>query len=240
MESANGNKVTQCAIVVGGGRGLGRAIAKLLGREGYSVVVAARTQSEIDSVAAEITAHNGKALAVRTDASRPEQVTALVAAAMQQCGRIDVLVNCAGEAFIKPTIENKFEDFIRLISSNLATVWLTCHAVLPQMVKQKRGHIVNVSSRVALNGAPEVAAFSAAKAGVVGLSKALALEFKGNNIKVSAICPSPMNTKMRWDATPNMDRTKVIQPERVAELVALLVANPDMTIDEVYPTSVHL
>jgi NAD(P)-dependent dehydrogenase (short-subunit alcohol dehydrogenase family) len=234
------HQLTQCALVVGGGRGLGRAIAHILGRQGFAVVVAARTQSEIEHVAGEIAAQGGRALAVVTDATQPGQVARLVEASLNEFGRIDVLVNSAGEAFIRPTVENNVDDWQRIIASNLTSVFLTCHAVMPSMMHQRRGHIINISSLVARDGAPEVAAYTAAKAGVVGLSRALKHELKPYGVKVSVICPSPMNTKMRWDATPNMDRAKVIQPERVAELVALLVANPDMTVDEVYPTSLHL
>ena len=238
---SNTQAIQQAALVVGGGRGLGRAVALELAKRGCQIVVAARTQREIEQTAQEIvTRHGGRAVSFQADATQPKQVAQLVEAALKAFGRIDVLVNCAGEALIKPTVENTVEDWQRIIASNLTSVFLTCHAVMPHMIRQQSGHIINVASRVAKDGAPGVAAYTAAKAGVVGFSKALALELKPHGVKVSAICPSPMNTPMRWAATPNWDRSKVIEPERVAELIAWLVADPHTTLDEVYPLSVRL
>jgi len=227
------------AIIVGAGRGLGRVTALELGRRGYAVVVASRTPAEIERTAGEIAAAGGRALAVPCDATNEAQVAALVAAALKAYGRIDVLVNCAGEALLKPTADNTLEDFERIIASNLRSVFLTCRAVLGPITRRPGGHIINVSSRVAKDGAATVAAYTAAKSGVVGFSKALALELKPLGVKVTALCPSPMNTPMRWAATPNWDRSKVIEPERVAELIAWLVSDPAVTLDEVYPFSVR-
>jgi NAD(P)-dependent dehydrogenase (short-subunit alcohol dehydrogenase family) len=233
------SKGTPCALIVGGGRGLGKTVALTLARAGYAVVIAARTQSQIEQVAAEAPALNAGALAVVADATQPAQVERLVSAAIEQYGQIDVLVNCAGEALIKPTVENSDSDWQRIISSNLTSVFLTCRAVMPHMMQRRAGHIVNIASRVARDGAPNVAAYSAAKSGVVGFSKALGLELKPFGVKVSVICPGPMDTPMRWAATPDWDRSKVIQPQRIADLIALLVASPDTTVDEVYPVSIH-
>jgi NAD(P)-dependent dehydrogenase (short-subunit alcohol dehydrogenase family) len=238
------NDNVRCALVVGAGRGLGRTVALTLARAGYAVVVAARTQAEIELVADEVRAlqagaPGAGAIVVAADATQPDQVARLVASALEHYGRIDVLVNCAGEALIKPTLENSDGDWQRIINSNLTSTFLTCRAVMPHMMAQRSGHIVNIASRVARDGAPGVAAYSAAKAGVVGFSKALGQELKPFGVKVSVICPGPMDTPMRWDATPDWDRAKVIAPQRIADLIALLIASPDTTLDELYPVSIH-
>ena len=249
---------TRCALVVGAGRGLGKTAALTLGRAGYAVAVASRTQAEIEQVAAEVRALQAAtervssseptrgtsqagdgALAVVTDATQADQVGRLVAAVLERFGRIDVLVNCAGEALIKPTPQNSDDDWQRIMSSNLTSTFLTCRAVMPHMMQQRSGHIVNIASRVARDGAPNVAAYSAAKAGVVGFSKALNQELKSHGVKVSVICPGPMDTPMRWAATPDWDRAKVIAPQRIADLIVLLVASPDTTVDELYPVSIY-
>ena len=234
----------KCALVVGAGHGLGKTVALTLARAGYAVVVAARTKAEVDQVAAETHAvqtgtHLTGALAVAADATRPEDVARLVAAAVEHYGRIDVLVNCAGEALIKPTTQNSDDDFERIIRSNLTSPFLTCRAVMPVMMRQASGHIVNIASRVARDGAANVAAYSAAKAGVVGFSKALGQELKPHGVKVSVLCPGPMDTPMRWAATPDWDRAKVIAPQRVADIIALLVASPDTSVEELYPVSIR-
>ncbi|MCA1552753.1 MAG: SDR family oxidoreductase [Chloroflexi bacterium] len=228
------------ALVVGGGRGLGRATAHELSRRGYVVMVAARTQSEIEHVVSEIRAQGGEASAMRTDATREDEVQQLVDALLAERGHIDVLVNCVGAALIKPTADIALADWERILASNLTSVFLTCRAVMPHMMRRRSGHIVNVSSRVGRDGAPEVAAYTAAKAGVIGFSKALALELKPYEVRVSVVGPSPMNTTMRWQATPQFDRAKVLEPESVAQLIGTLLADPVLTLEEWYPASVRL
>ena len=234
----------KCALIVGAGHGLGRTVALTLAGAGYAVVVAARTKSEVEQVAAEAHAlqtgtQRTGALAVAADATQPDQVAALVKSAVERYGRIDVLVNCAGEALIKPTTQNSDDDFERIIRSNLTSTFLTCRAVMPVMMRQASGHIVNIASRVARDGAPNVAAYSAAKAGVVGFSKALGQELKAHGVKVSVLCPGPMDTPMRWAATPDWDRAKVIAPQRIADIIALLVASGDTSVEELYPYSMR-
>jgi NAD(P)-dependent dehydrogenase (short-subunit alcohol dehydrogenase family) len=207
------NDNVRCALVVGAGRGLGRTVALTLARAGYAVVVAARTQTEIELVADEVRAlqagamgahaPGAGALVVAADATQSDQVARLVASALEHYGRIDVLVNCAGEALLMPTPVTSDGDWQRIINSNLTSTFLTCRAVMPHMMQQRSSHIVNVASRVARDGAPNVAAYSAAKAGVVDFSKALSHKLRPYGVKVSVICPGPMDTPMRWAATPN-------------------------------------
>lgn len=229
------------AIVVGGGRGLGRSVALALARGGANVVVAARTKSEIDQVAEEIRTFGRQALSVRTDAVDYEQVKNMVKETLNKFEKIDILVNCQGHGLVKPIVETDLEEWDLVHNINLKSVFHTCRAVLPSMLKQKAGHIINISSRVAVGGAGVAAAYAAAKAGVVMLSRSLAMEFNSKNIKVNVICPAPMDTRMRWKDTPNFDRTKVMKPETVAELVVLLASWPYSLVQEpVIPASVNM
>lgn len=230
------------AIVVGGGRGLGRCVALAMAREGADVIIAARTKPEIDHVAGEITRLGHRALAVKTDAVDYEQVKKMVQDTLSKFEKIDILVNCQGQSLVKPTFEVSPEEWDVTLNSNLKSVFQTCAAVLPNMVKQRSGHIINISSKVAATGgAAGVAAYTAAKAGVIGLSQSLALEFKSYNIKVNVICPAPMDTTMRWKATPDFDRKKVMRPEEIAELVVLLASWPNSVLQEpIVPASVSM
>ncbi len=154
--------------------------------------------------------------------------------------KVDILVNSQGESLIKPTVETSLEELDRLLQVNLRSVFLTCQAVLPYMLKQKSGHIFNISSRAGITGAASIAAYTATKAGVIGLSKALAIELKPHNIKVNVICPAPMDTPMRWKATPEFDPSKVIKPEIVAQIVVLLASMENVFVeDPVVPTSIN-
>jgi len=228
-------------LIFGGGRGLGRAVAICSAQAGADVAVVSRTESEISEVVAEITKSGRRGLALVGDAREPVRVEGVVGETIREFGKIDVLVNCQGESLIRPVADTTMEDFDRMVDANLRSVYVTCKAVIVEMTKQGSGHIINISSRVGIHGAPSVTAYTAAKAGVIGLSKALALELKGSNIKVNVVCPAPMDTPMRWEATPEFDRTKVISPESVAELVVLLASMPDSSMEGVVvPTSINL
>jgi NAD(P)-dependent dehydrogenase (short-subunit alcohol dehydrogenase family) len=236
-----GGLTDKTAIVVGAGRGLGRSIALAFAREDVSVAIASRTESEIHKVADELrTRGRGRVLAVKTDATDYEQANLMVRRTVQEFGKVDVLVNCQGTALIKPTIQTTVEDWSRIVNGNLTSVFNTCRAVLPQMLNQKSGHIINISSRAGVTGAGGVAAYSAAKAGVIGLSKALAHELKAANIKVNVICPAPMDTPMRWESTPQFDHAKAMKPEYIAEFVVLIASMPDIILEDVLtPTSIN-
>ena len=227
------------AIIVGGGGGLGRQVALAFARKGADVVLAARTRPQIDKVAEEIGNLGRQALAITTDATDNEQVEAMVAETVKKFGKIDVLVNCQGESLIKPVVQTTLEEWDRTQEVNLKSVFLTCRAVLPKMIEQKSGHIINISSRVGVVPAGGVAPYTAAKSGVIGFSRSLALELKSDNIKVNVITPAPMDTPMRWKANPDWDPSKVVHPDVVAEFVVLLASmNKSFVEEAITPTSV--
>lgn len=223
------------AVVVGGGSGLGRSVALALAGEGASVVVAARTQSQLEETVKHVKGIGGKALAITADVTIKKQVDSTVQKVMNEFGKVDILVNCQGYNILKPTTETTEEEWERIIDTNLKSVYLTCQAVLPHMKKQGGGHIFNVSSRAATGyyGGGMISAYKASKMGVIGFSQSLADENRKHNIKVNVLAPAPMDTPMRWSATPNFDRQKAISPDTVAGLVALLASWPDTYMAEV-------
>jgi NAD(P)-dependent dehydrogenase (short-subunit alcohol dehydrogenase family) len=230
------------ALVVGGGRGLGRATAKVFASEGADVVVAARTKSEIDKVVEEIKSLEGEGLAIQTDATNPEQVTRMVDITIKDYGKIDILVNCQGDWLIKPTLETTEEDWDRLFDANLKSVYHTCKTVLPYMVEQKQGHIFNISSQAGMwyPGGGIISIYKAAKLGLIGFSKALASEFQANGIGVHVLCPAPMDTPMRWEATPNAKKEALLKPDTVADIMVMIASHPSLNLSEVIVPDIRL
>jgi 3-oxoacyl-[acyl-carrier protein] reductase len=175
------------AIVTGGGIGLGRAYALALAREGAKVVVA-----DIQDAAAKDVAREIKGLAVRVDVTSPEQTQAMAAKAVDAYGAIDILVNNAGmysSIQKKPFFEIPVEEWDRVMAVNVKGVFLCARAVHPAMKKQRKGKIINISSGTVLGGTPMFLHYVTSKAGVIGLTRALAREVGADNINVNAITP---------------------------------------------------
>jgi len=231
----------QIAAIVGGGRGLGRAAAIALAREGASVVVAGRTASEVESVAAEITRAGGRAQAVVADASIEADADRIIAGALQMPGPLELLLVCAGAALIKPLPDVSLAEWEHVFAMNTRSVFLTNRAALRPMLAQGRGLIVNVASRAGITGAPNVAVYTGAKAAVIGFSRALALEVKSKGVRVACLAPAPMNTPMRWAATPDFDPARLISTEAVVDLILYLARHPGVTLENpVVPMSIRL
>jgi len=192
------------AIVTGGGRGIGRAIALRLAREGAAVAVNfSRSREAAEAVAAEILASGGRALAIQADVSRMADVSAMVAAVVERFSRIDVLVCNAGITRDKLLLRMTEEDWDTVLDTNLKSAFLCARAVAPGMVKQRSGVIVNIGSVVGKAGGAGQANYSASKAGLVGLTKSLAKELGSRNIRVNAVAPGFVESEM----------TGVLKPE---------------------------
>lgn len=211
------------AVVIGGGRGIGREVAHKLASAGACVVVAARTLSELRAVVGEIEARGGQATAQTVDITRAQSVQALAEAVRQAYGRIDVLVNSAGASFIAPLEATAEADWDRVIDTNLRGPYLCVRAMLDLLRASDEACVVNIASKVGLTGHRQVTAYTAAKAGLIGFSRALAQELRPEKIRVVVICPGPVDTPMRWAATPHLDRSMVIPSEAVAETVLFAV-----------------
>jgi len=208
------------AVVTGAGRGIGAAVARLLARERARVVLASRTESELRCVAEEISREGGKALAVRADVRRAEQVKALFDAA-ERLGRVEVLINNAGIALRKPLVDTTEEEFDDIMATNVRGVFLCCREALRRGMLEYGGVIVNVASGAGKVGFPQLSAYCASKFAVLGLTQALALEVSPR-VAVYAVCPGGTNTRMYRSLYPEDDFSKLLSPEEVASAVVAL------------------
>lgn len=182
----------QCAIVTGGGRGIGREIALALAREGARVLLASRDEEALEHVAHEIHHLGRQAIVRKTDVSDEAQVAAMVDAALREFGRIDLLVNNAGAVGpTKPVAKLSRAEWDEVIAVNLTGAFLCARAVIPQMVSQGSGCIINIASIAGRLAYALRSPYAVSKWGMLGLSRTLAQELGPNNIRVNAICPGP-------------------------------------------------
>lgn len=185
------------AIVTGGARGIGWSIARELACAGACVVIGARSEDEIEGAVERLRADGRRALGIRVDVSEPASVQTLVERALAAFGRIDVLVNNAGiQGPIGPLAENDPIEWMQTVRVNLVGVFLCCRAVLPGMMAQRSGKIINLSGGGATAARPRFSAYAVTKAAVVRLTETLAEEVKEYNIRVNAIAPGAVNTRM--------------------------------------------
>ncbi|MFA5027109.1 MAG: SDR family oxidoreductase [Candidatus Methylomirabilota bacterium] len=214
----------QVAIVTGAGRGIGRAVALALSREGCRLVLAARSRSEIEAVAAEAARLGGQAIPVRVDVAEPTEVARMAETALRAYGRIDILVNNAGVSVpFCDVVDFPLEDWNRILQVNLTGTFLCSRAVLPAMIRQRSGKIVNLGSLSSFTGFPGNSAYGASKAGIVMFTRCLAAEVKAHGIDVNAVCPSGTDTRLLEEIGLKAGRTNLIRPEEIANLVLFLV-----------------
>ena len=217
----------QVAIVTGAGRGIGHAIARALAREGATVVLAARSRQQLATTAAAIRESGGSALAIPTDVTQDAAVEAMVEQAIAEQGRLDILVTAAGVASFGPVSGTKPADWDGMLAVNLRAVMVTCRAVLPIMIRQRRGTIINVASVAAQRPIPGSAVYTATKAAVVGFSRVLAEELRGEKVRVGVLVPGAVDTPL-WDTIPNSpDRGRMLRPDDVARAAVLMASMPE-------------
>jgi NAD(P)-dependent dehydrogenase (short-subunit alcohol dehydrogenase family) len=212
------------AIVTGAGRGIGRATCLLFAREGADVVAVARTAAEIESVAAEVRALGRRALAVPTDLGQESQIEAMGRRALQEFGRVDVLINNAGTSANDTVVGMPTETWRYVMGVNLDAAFFACRAVLPAMIKQRSGVIVNVTSRAAKVGRIKRSAYCASKAGLGAFSMALAKEVEDQHIRVNTLLPGPVDTKM-YARGGDMGQEKLLPPEAIADAILFLACD---------------
>jgi 3-oxoacyl-[acyl-carrier protein] reductase len=208
------------ALITGAGKGIGKAIALALAKEGVNIILVARTQEEIDSVAAKVRSLRVKALAITADVADINSVNTAVEKALAEFGTIDILINNAGIAAFGKFLELEPTDWERIIQVNLMGTYYVTRAVLPNMIERQTGDIINISSTAGLSGNALTSAYSASKFAVLGLTESLMQEVRKYNIRVTALTPSTVATDMAkelklTDGNPE----KVMQAEDMAELI---------------------
>jgi len=195
-------------------------------REGARVVLAARSARELSAVQREIEAAGGAALAVPTDVRQEPAVAALISRALAEHGRIDCLVTAAGLAAFASVADIKTEEWDQLMAVNLRGAFLSCRAVLPTMMAQRRGTIINIGSVVTSRALPGSAAYSATKYGVLGFSRVLAEEMRSHGVRVGVLSAGATDTPL-WDAVAAPpDRSRMLQPEQIAEAALFMASVP--------------
>jgi 3-oxoacyl-[acyl-carrier protein] reductase len=218
------NKMTDLknknALITGAGKGIGKAIAIALAKEGVNVILVARTQSDLDEVANEVNKLGVQSVALTADVSDISSVNKAVAEALDKFKTIDILINNAGIAAFGNILEMEPQAWERIIQVNLMGTYYTTRAVLPNMIERKMGDIINISSTAGLKGNASTSAYSASKFAVLGLTESLMQEVRKHNIRVTALTPSTVATEMAKDLklTDGNPET-VMQAEDVAELI---------------------
>jgi NAD(P)-dependent dehydrogenase (short-subunit alcohol dehydrogenase family) len=224
---------SRVALVTGAGSGIGRAIAEKLGTEGERVVVNDLKGEAADEVVAGIKESGGEASSAPGDVSDVEDVDRIVAVAREAYGSPEILVNNAGFLQQKRFVDLTVEDFDRMIAVHLRGTFLCTRAVLPEMLSRGGGIVVNVASQLGQIGGIELCHYSAAKAGIIGLTKSLAREVSAQGVRVNAVAPGPINTELILGLSEEWQRAKAAElplgrfgePAEVAETVAFLVSD---------------
>ena len=233
------------ALITGGGRGIGRAVALAFAREGASVAVVARTAGEVERVAAEVRDECGvRTMHSTCDVADPTAVARAVALVSETFGRgCDILVNNAGIAESAPVTRTDDAHWRRHLAINLDGTFYCTRAALPEMVERGWGRIINVASIAGKTGAPYIAAYAASKHGVLGLTRSVALEVAAKGVTVNAICPGYVDTDMTTHAVEQIEaktgrtaadaidaikrmspQNRLVTPEEVAALAVLLAS----------------
>ncbi|OGV73151.1 MAG: hypothetical protein A3K19_15030 [Lentisphaerae bacterium RIFOXYB12_FULL_65_16] len=218
----------QCALVTGAGRGIGRAVVLALAGAGAKVALLARSEDQLDGVAAEVRSSGGEAVTHPCDVACEGEIVAGVAECQRQLGRVDILVNNAGVFLDKPIAEITLADWDRVLRVNATAPFLFCRAVLPHMREQGGGRIVNIASTSGVQGYVGQAAYCASKHALLGFSRCLALEAKPSNIHVYTLCPGGVRTDFIAGTflSKRLEGQPMIEPENMGDMVVFLVSQP--------------
>ncbi|MEO8347296.1 MAG: SDR family NAD(P)-dependent oxidoreductase [Acidobacteriota bacterium] len=214
-------------LVTGASRGIGRSIALRFAEEGARVGLVARSETELLATANLVEQVGARAIAIPTDIRDRAGAQAAVEKVETELGPVDVLVNNAGVFLWRAFLELSAEEWELVLSTNLTGAANFCRAVLPGMVRRKRGRIVNVSSIHGMRGEANLAAHSAAKFGLIGLTQSLAREFRGDNIAVNAVCPGTVENRMEETGAPSREQplAEKLWPRDVARTVLFLASD---------------
>jgi len=220
------------ALVCGAGHGIGRSIAEGLAEADAAVAVVSRNASEVEALATQLRQTSGRSLACRADVTRSEEVEATVKRVVDELGRIDILFNVVGRDMRKSLVETSDEEWDLVLRTNLSSAFYTCRAVGKRFLSQGSGCVINVASTAGLRGRADRTAYCSAKAAIINFSRALAVEWAPNNIRVNVLCPGRFHTP----ATTAQGS----DPVQYAELLKLAPLRRIASPDEIKAAAVYL
>ncbi len=217
------------ALITGAGKGIGKAIAIALAKEGVHVGLLARTMADLEQVAATITKTYGtKVSTAAADVAKRDEVEAAHQKIVAELGTIDILINNAGIATFAKVTEMVPEDWEQIVQVNLMGTYYMTRSVLPSMIEKQSGHIINIASSAGERGFAAGSAYCASKAAVLVFTESVMQEVRKQNIRVTALAPSTVNTELAAKAGLNIgDEDRMLQPEDVAELTLAALRLPE-------------
>lgn len=222
------------AVVTGGGRGIGSAVARALAEQGARVLVAARSRAQVDAVAAELVKAGFEAHAAACDVTREDSVGALQEAATSALGHVDILVNNAGTATSAPIKSTSLEDWNRVMAVNATGPFLCTRAFIGGMAERRWGRVVNVASITSRMGSPYIAAYTASKHAVLGFTRVAAAEYAGKGVSVNAVCPGYVDTEMTTESVARVMARTGLDRERALDAILGTVNQKRLiSVDEV-------
>jgi len=227
-------------VITGGGRGLGRCIAQALAPEGAKLALVARTVSELDAVKDEVAALGGQAITVPTDLADPEQIERMGRAVLDHFGTVDVVINNAGTGTkLNPVQDTTLDYWNEMMNVNARGAFLVTQAFLPTLLAKGSGHVIGINTVVAKKGVATVCAYCASKAAQAAFGESLAAEVRSKGIRVTNMFLEPINTWLRWAATPDFPRDRVMEPEHVAKAVVDIMKLDDTVLVDEVPVRVR-
>lgn len=230
------NLKDKIVLVTGASRGIGKAISIAVAQSGAEVILVARDEEKLKQVKEEINHFKGKAVVIKADFSKENEVIRLFEQIKKKYQRLDVLINNAGVASFGNTEDFPIEEFDKIMNVNIRSVFLACQKAIKLMKEKNNGYIINISSVVGFKGYNEQCAYGISKHGVMGLTKSLAVELQEQNIRVSAILPGGVYTDMVGDARPDLDISVLIDPKEIAHTILYLLSlwDTNAAVDQIY------
>lgn len=226
------------AFITGGGTGIGRACALAFAAEGAQVAIAGRRKEPLDTVAREIEAAGGRSSAIQCDVVDPAAVQTAIAAAAREFGRLSIIVNNAGAIVVGTAEETSDKDWNLVMATNLTGTFVVSRAGIPVLRQSGGGSIVNIGSYLGIAGRRQRAAYCAAKAGVMGLTRAMALDYAQDKIRVNCICPAMIETEMATLSLAKAADPEAARRQRITEIPLGRLGKPeDVALMAVYLAS---
>lgn len=220
------------ALITGSGRGIGKALAIGFAKLGADLILTSRTMSEIDEVKKKIEELGQKAIAVTGDIQNYEEIDNVAKKGIEEFGKIDVLINNAGYSKIKPITRLRVEEFQKILKTNVIGVYNATHCVVPYMIQNKGGSIINTGSLAVTLGMPSWSVYAMSKSALLSFTTCLAEELKSDKIKVNTIMPNMVHTPMlhRGRTPEQIEKLDAIQPEQLVPFYAFLASDENKRI----------